>query len=112
MTANRPGATGPASPRRLRRENARKQQGKNREKQAKGERQMISEKKITLFTNNEEFNFEYGKKMTWNGAEEMPVKIETYGLNVMVVFSSGRILNFSGMPFLFESFTDPADVPF
>jgi hypothetical protein len=111
MTANRPGATGLASLPRLRRGNARKQQRKNR-KRPKGERQMIIEKKITLFTNNEEFYFEYGKKVTWNGAEEMPVRIDTYDLDVTVVFKSGRILNFSGIPFLFESFTDPADVPF
>jgi hypothetical protein len=112
MTANRPGATGPVNPPRLRWKNARKQQGKNRKKRPKGERQMIIEKKITLFTNNKEFNFEYGKKMTWNGTEEMPVGIETFEDEVMIAFKSGRKLNFHGIPSLFESFTDHADVPF
>jgi hypothetical protein len=73
---------------------------------------MIIEKKITLFTNNEEYNFEYGEEMTWNGKKEKPVKIETFDLDVMISFKSGRELNFHGIPFLFESFTDPADVPF
>jgi hypothetical protein len=73
---------------------------------------MIIEKKITLFGNSREFHFEYGKEMTWIGKKETPVKIETFDLDVMISFKSGRELNFHGIPFLFESFTDPADVPF
>ena len=70
------------------------------------------EKKITLFLKNEEIYFEWGVKKPWNGKEEMPEKIETYDHEVRIVFKSGRELYFSGIPFIYERFTDPADIPF
>jgi hypothetical protein len=73
--------------------------------------EVIPEKKITLFTNNEVFSFEDGKKMTWNGAEETPVNFDTFDSSVKVVFESGRVLTFYGIPYLFES-DAPVGVPF
>jgi hypothetical protein len=73
---------------------------------------MIIEKKITLFVNNRKFHFEFGKGISWNGENETPVSIEALEFDVMIAFKSGRELNFHGIPFLYERFTDPADVPF
>jgi protoporphyrinogen oxidase len=73
---------------------------------------MKTENKITLFTNDDKFVFEIGVKTTWNGKEETVKIIQSFGLDVTIIFESGRDLNFSGLPFIYDHFSEPEEMPF
>jgi hypothetical protein len=68
--------------------------------------------KLTVFFPSGETAFERDVRMSWKGKPEKPKIITTHGQSIMIGFESGLSIQIEGLPYIYESFRDPEDIPF